>query len=251
MADAAGISLLAAFAAGLISFLSPCVAPLMPGYLSLISGATFDGERITGGSGRRVLIASVAFVAGFTLVFVVMGAGASAFGGAIAQYRRLITVIAGAIMIVMGLFVSGLLRLPWLYRERRLHRDVGRALTPSETMLLGMAFGFGWTPCIGPLLASILVYTSASETIGRGTVLLLAYSIGLGVPFIALGVGVGRALTAIRWITSHYQVISAVSGAILIVLGVMFLSDRFYYVTVATQHFNAQFVAPITTRYGL
>ncbi|HUZ01918.1 MAG TPA: cytochrome c biogenesis protein CcdA [Thermomicrobiaceae bacterium] len=251
MANAAGISLLAAFAAGLISFLSPCVAPLMPGYLSLISGATFDGERIAGGAGRRVLVASLAFVAGFTLVFVVMGASASAFGGFIAQYRRLLTVIAGAIMILMGLFISGLLRLPWLYRERRIHHEVGRALTTSETMLLGMAFGFGWTPCIGPLLASILVYTSATETVGRGTVLLLAYSFGLGVPFIALGVGVGRALTAIRWITAHYRVISAVSGAILVVLGLMFLTDRFFYVTIATQRFNAQFVAPITSRYGL
>lgn len=250
--SAASISIAAAFAAGVISFLSPCIAPLVPGYLSIISGVTFDGKRRADGSGRRVLTASLVFVAGFSLVFVVLGASASAAGGLVAQHRRLIDLFAGGVMIVMGLFVIGALQLPALYRDRRFHLMVaGRSLTRSETMLLGMAFGFGWTPCVGPLLASILVYTSTAETIQRGTILLLAYSLGLGVPFVAVGVGVGRALTAMRWVTRHYRAISSVSGTILIVLGLLFLTDRFFYFNVAAQRFYAQVVVPLTGRVGL
>lgn len=256
--SAGNLSILAAFAAGLLSFISPCVAPLMPGYLSLISGASVGQvSAVPGGEGAagRVLRTSLYFVAGFTLVFVVLGASASAVGGLLAEHRVLLNRVAGGIMILMGLFVAGALRLPWLYRERRFHPDVKvnaqRTLTRSETMLLGMAFGFGWTPCIGPLLGSILIYTSTADTVQRGTLLLLAYSIGLGVPFVALGLGVGRILGAIRWVTRHYGVVSALSGATLVVLGVLFLTDRFLYFNIAAQRFFTDVFVPVSGKVGL
>jgi cytochrome c-type biogenesis protein len=248
-ADVSSLGIVAAFVAGVISFISPCVAPLVPGYLSLISGTTVgDGSDATGNS-RRILTSSLLFVVGFTLVFVVLGASASAIGEFID--RQLLNRIAGVIMIVMGLFVIGALQLPWLYRERRFHPAVNRSLTRSETVLLGMAFGFGWTPCIGPLLASILIYTSAAETVGRGTILLLAYSLGLGLPFIIVGVGVGRALGAMRWVTRHYRAVSLVSGGTLILLGTLFVTDRFFYFSIAAQRFYYQVISPLVGQYGL
>ena len=233
------LSLAAAFVAGLASFLSPCVAPLVPGYLSLISGSSFADPGLTP-SVRRTTQASLVFVAGFSLVFITLGVTASSVGGAFDLHRQAIDRVAGLFMVVMGLFVAGALQLPWLYRERRFHPTINRSLTSSETLLLGMAFGFGWTPCIGPLLASILVYTSAAATVGRGTVLLLAYSLGLGLPFLAVGLGIGRATVALRWITRHYRAISLVSGATLILFGVLLLTGRVFFVSLNAQRLYDQ-----------
>ncbi len=245
MADAASLSLVAAFGAGIVSFISPCVAPVVPGYLSLISGVTVDGSKQDSDAMKRLLVASLIFVAGFTLVFVALGVTASGIGGLLQQHRLLMNRLSGIFMILAGLFVVGLFQLPWLYREKRFHPSFSRTLTRSETLLLGMAFGFGWTPCIGPLLVSILVYASASDTAARGTLLLLSYSLGLGVPFILVGVGIGRLLGALRWITRNYQVISAVSGTTLIVTGVLFLTNRFFYLNAMSQHLYSQFVQPL------
>jgi cytochrome c-type biogenesis protein len=247
VADAASLSLIAAFGAGAISFISPCVAPVVPGYLSLISGVTVDGtarDTDTAAS-RRLFVASLVFVAGFTLVFVALGVTAGGFGGLLQQNRMLMNRLAGGFMILAGLFIMGLFQLPWLYRERRFHPTYTRSLTRSETLLLGMAFGFGWTPCIGPLLVTILVYASASDTAARGTLLLLSYSLGLGLPFIVIGVGVGRLLGALRWITRHYQVISVLSGGTLIVTGILFLTNRFFYMNVMSQRMFDQVVQPL------
>jgi cytochrome c-type biogenesis protein len=245
VADAASLSLVAAFGAGVISFVSPCVAPVVPGYLSLISGVTVDGTTKDTAASKRLLIASLIFVAGFTLVFVALGVTAGGFGGLLQQNRILMNRLAGAFMILAGLFIMGLFQLPWLYRERRFHPTYTRSLTRSETLLLGMAFGFGWTPCIGPLLVTILVYASASDTAARGTLLLLSYSLGLGLPFIVIGVGVGRLLGALRWITRHYQVISVLSGATLMVTGFLFLTNRFFYLNVMSQRMFDQVVQPL------
>ncbi len=245
MVDAAGLSLFAAFGAGVVSFVSPCVAPVVPGYLSLISGVTIDGKKQDSDAIRRLLVASLVFVSGFTLVFVALGVSAGSVGGLLQQHRLLMNRLSGIFMILAGLFVVGLFQLPWLYRERRFHPSYSRSLTRSETLLLGMAFGFGWTPCIGPLLVSILVYASASDTAARGTLLLLAYSLGLGLPFILVGVGIGRLLGALRWITRHYQIISALSGATLIVTGLLFVTNRFFYLNVMSQRMYDQIVQPL------
>jgi cytochrome c-type biogenesis protein len=245
VADAASLSLLAAFGAGVISFVSPCVAPVVPGYLSLISGITVDGKTQSVDASKRLLFASLVFVAGFTLVFVVLGVTAGSFGNLLQQNRLVMNRLAGAFMILAGFFLMGLFQLPVLLRERRFHPTYNRSLTRSETLLLGMAFGFGWTPCIGPLLVTILVYASASDTAARGTLLLLSYSLGLGLPFIIIGVGVGRLLGALRWITRHYQAISIVSGATLVLTGVLCLTNRFFYLNVMSQRLFDQVVQPL------
>ncbi|MGA7672429.1 MAG: cytochrome c biogenesis protein CcdA [Nitrolancea sp.] len=245
MADAASLSLFAAFGAGVVSFVSPCVAPVVPGYLSLISGITVDGSKQNSDAIKRLLVASMIFVSGFTLVFVALGVSAGSVGGLLQQHRLLLNHLSGAFMILAGLFLVGLFQLPVLLRERRFHPNYQRSLTRSETLLLGMAFGFGWTPCIGPLLVTILVYASASDTAARGTLLLLSYSLGLGVPFILVGVGIGRLLGALHWITRHYQVISTISGATLIVTGFLFLTDRFFYLNVMSQRMYDQVVQPL------
>jgi cytochrome c-type biogenesis protein len=245
VADAASLSLFAAFGAGVVSFVSPCVAPVVPGYLSLISGVTIDGSKQNSDALKRLTIASLIFVSGFTLVFVALGVSAGSVGGLLQTHRLLMNRLSGAFMILAGLFVIGLFQLPWLYRERRFHPSFSRSLTRSETLLLGMAFGFGWTPCIGPLLVSILVYASASDTAARGTLLLLAYSLGLGLPFILVGIGIGRLLGALRWITRHYQVISAISGATLVITGVLFLTNRFFYMNVMSQRMYDQIIQPL------
>ncbi|MHB1131610.1 MAG: cytochrome c biogenesis CcdA family protein [Chloroflexota bacterium] len=170
---------LVAFAAGLLSFLSPCVAPLVPGYLAYVSGYSVDA---IGANGRvqtwRVARACLFFVLGFSAIFVLLGASAGLLGGFLDEYRRPLNRLAGAVMIVMGLFVIGLIRLAWLYRDLRFH-PAAAPHGPASTLLLGAAFGVGWTPCIGPVLASILFYAGTAETAGRGALLLLAYSLGL------------------------------------------------------------------------
>ncbi len=226
---------LVAFGAGLLSFLSPCVVPLVPGYLSYVSGISVqDLSRGQSGQTRHVLVSCLLFVAGFSLVFVLLGASASLFGGFLEEYRRPLNRVAGGVMILMGLFVIGLIRVPQLYQERRFHM-VGRSFGRGGTVLLGMAFAFGWTPCVGPILASILFYAGAAETAVRGALLLLAYSLGLGVPFVLAGLGFSRAVGALGWVKRHFQLINGISGALLVAVGVIFITDRFFYLSVAAQ----------------
>jgi cytochrome c-type biogenesis protein len=156
------------------------------------------------------------------------------FGSALEEYRRPLARISGAIMIVMGLVILGGARLPFLMRERRFHPD-RLSFTASETLLVGMAFGFGWTPCFGPILASILVYTSTVETVREGTLLLTAYSLGLGLPFLVVGLGLSRLQRLTRAISRHGGAVIAASGAALIAIGVLFVSGQMFRIAVAGQ----------------
>ncbi len=217
-----------AFLAGLLSFLSPCVAPIVPGYLSLVSGVaigTSTGERR---QTERVVIASVLFVLGFSAVLVTLGALAGAAGGMLEGQRGLLTRLSGVVMVVMGLVVLGLVRAPFLYRERRFH-FIDRPYGPLGTVLIGMAFGFGWTPCIGPVLASILLYAGSVETAQGGAVLLLAYAAGLGVPFIAAAIGYSRFVSTLGWVRRRLPLLNAVSGALLVGMGALFATNQGYY----------------------
>jgi len=229
---------LVAFAAGLLSFLSPCVAPLVPGYLSYVSGVSTD-ELAQGGRAQtwRVLQSCLLFVLGFSVVFVLLGASASLLGGFLDEYRRPLNRLAGLVMVLMGLFVAGLLKSQWLYRDRRFHSSGGR-FGPGGNVLLGTAFAFGWTPCIGPILASILFYAGTAETASRGALLLLVYSLGLGLPFILAGLGFSRAMGAIGWAKRHYTLINRVSGSLLVLVGILFLTDRFFYLSIAMQRLS-------------
>jgi cytochrome c-type biogenesis protein len=218
-----------AFAAGLVSFVTPCVLPLVPGYLSAVSGTE------VGVGGKRVVAASVPFIAGFTLVFVALGAAAGAAGGLFAD-QRLLRMVAGLIVVVFGFAFSGLLPFPWLDRMAAPELVEG-ARRRGSSALLGGAFGVCAAPCIGPVLASILALAGEGSTAAQGSLLLLVYSAGLALPFVLVGVGFDRAMGASRWLRNRYGVLRAVSGALLVALGLLLFFDRFWWISVGFNRF--------------
>jgi cytochrome c-type biogenesis protein len=231
MRDVAG-RIPVAFAAGFISFVAPCVLPLVPGYLSAVSAVEAGklGER---GVARRVLRASVPFVLGFTVVFVALGAAAGAAGGAISPNSRSLLEVAGLITVVFGLAFMGLL--PW--PERLVVPGlVGGARRTGSNALLGAAFAVCAAPCVGPVLASILVLAADSSTVARGSVLLAAYSAGLAVPFLLAGIAFARAMGAFRWLRNRYVYIRAVSGATLVAIGLLLFFDRLWWLRAGISH---------------
>jgi cytochrome c-type biogenesis protein len=215
-----------AFVAGLVSFATPCVLPLVPGYLAVVSGQE------VGVGGRRVLLASLPFVAGFTAVFVALGAAAAAAGGLFGENRELLLMVAGLLVVVLGFAMMGVLPLPFLDRLAAPGLVQGARQTGSAA-LLGGAFGLCAAPCVGPVLASILALASEGQTVAQGTILLLVYSAGLAVPFLAVGVGVDRAMGAFRWLRDHYRTLRIVAGALLVGLGLLLFFDRFWWLNVA------------------
>lgn len=234
------VSLLAAFGAGLLSFISPCVLPLVPGYLSYISGLSLDEMRGTAmiagggtvavgqpvGARRQVVIASLAFIIGFSLVFVSLGAAASAIGQFLLQRQEIFNRLAGAVIVVFGLHTMGVLRIEWLYQEKR----VQTSRKPAGVFgagLVGVAFAFGWTPCIGPILTGILALASSQDTIAQGVRLLAVYSLGLGVPFMATALMMDRFFAAMGRIRRHYHAIELVSGALLVIIGLLIFTNKF------------------------
>ena len=217
-----------AFAAGFVSFLAPCVLPLVPGYLSAVS-AVDPAQLGKRGTARRVTVASLPFIAGFTLLFVLLGAGAGAAGGSLVHNQRVLQEIAGFIVIVLGLALVGLLPVP----ERLIAPGlVGGAQRRGSGLLLGAAFAVCAAPCVGPVLASILILAGDSNTAWEGSLLLFAYSLGLAVPFLLAGIAFTRAMGAFRWLRDHYTVIRVVSGSILIALGLLLFFDRYWWLRV-------------------
>lgn len=221
---ATDVSLPAALAAGLISFLSPCVLPLVPPYLCYLTGATLDelGDAGARETRRDTLVASLLFVAGFTTVFVALGATASALGTLVRQFSTVLSLLSGIAIIVMGLHFVGLFRLGLLYREARL--EVRRPAGLWSAYVMGLAFAFGWTPCIGPILAAILAVAGSEATVARGAGLLLAYSAGLGLPFVAAALAIGGFVRFIKRFRAHFQTVERVAGVLLVVTGVAFLT---------------------------
>jgi len=215
-----------AYLAGLVSVITPCVLPLVPGYLSAVSAVEADrlGER---GVARRIVVASIPFVLGFTIVFVALGAGAAAIGGYVDAQRR--NEIAGFLLIVLGLTFMGLL--PWPNRVVA-PGLLDTARRSGSSALLGAAFAVCAAPCIGAVLASVLVLAGDSATVLRGSVLLFAYSIGIASAFVLAGIAFARAMGAFRWLRDHYGVIQFVSGAILVGLGVLLFFHRDWWLRV-------------------
>lgn len=206
----------AAFAAGFVSFLSPCVLPLIPGYLSFVSGVGFDE---LGARPRRVTITTGAFVAGFTVMFVALGAGAALFGNALLSNRRPIEIVAGVFIVLAGLMIAGAPLPRALLAERRLRVGGGRGGVTA--LLAGVAFAVGWSPCLGPTLAAILALAAGSGSAEEGAILLAVYSIGLGIPFLLFGLLFTRALGLVRALRRHWRVVSVGSGALLVTFGVL------------------------------
>lgn len=217
---------LVAFAAGMLSFLSPCVLPLVPGYLSLMSGVgTSQLAVATRTDTRRLLRSTLLFVAGFTVVFVALGASASALGQVLTDHQRGLEQVAGVVTIVMGLVMAGIVNPAFLSREKRVQVSPAR-LGSWAPPVMGVTFAFGWTPCLGPVLASVLSLAAAESTLARGVALLFAYSLGLGVPFVAAGVAFGRLTGAFAWAKRHHRGLNVVSGLLLAGFGFLLLTNR-------------------------
>jgi cytochrome c-type biogenesis protein len=209
-----------AFSAGLLSFATPCVLPLVPAYLGAIGARSTDP--------RRSLQASLPFVLGFSLVFIALGAGAGLAGGALTDHRADLIRLAGIVIVAMGLVMLGLIPIPGL--ERTFSPGLERAHASGSSMLLGCAFGLAWTPCLGPVLGSIMTLAATGATALRGAALLAAYAAGLAVPFLVAGVALGRVMSAARVVRDRYALVRVLSGAVLIVAGLLVFFDKTYLV---------------------
>ena len=228
------VGFVVAFTAGLLSFLSPCVLPLIPSYVTFITGLSLDDATQ---ARRAALVHSLLFVLGFSLIFIALGAGATALGRLLIAYRDVITKVGGVLIIVFGLYLLGLFNVAAFARERRVHLS-DKPAGYMGTVLVGIAFGAGWTPCIGPILGSILIYTSSAADLNRGLVLLLAYSLGLAVPFVASALALQRFLGFFTRVRSKLLVLSRASGALLVVVGVLMITNQFTRLATRLQAFT-------------
>lgn len=221
------VSYPAAFAAGLLSFFSPCILPLVPAYFTFITGYSLDD--ITGADGRQrraaVMRATGAYVLGFSLVFVLLGASASLLGSLIFDYRNAIRIAGGVVILLFGVHLTGLIRLRWLEFERRIHLD-RKPVHLLGTFLVGMAFGAGWSPCIGPLLGSILIVAGSQESVWQGIGLLSLYAAGLAIPFLALSAFAHLLVAFVRRATKAMRAFNLAAGLLLIAMGLMLLTNR-------------------------
>jgi cytochrome c-type biogenesis protein len=222
------VSLIAAFAAGFLSFVSPCVLPLIPGYISFVSGVSVEemrGDAPPATSRLQVFVTSLAFVIGFSLVFITLGASATAIGKFLFAKLPLLTKIAGVVLIIFGLHTMGVFRLAFLETEKRVHAQ-RKPAGPLGAMLVGIAFAFGWTPCIGPILGGILAIAGSRNSVGEGITLLAVYSLGLGIPFLLTSLAINRFFGAAKRIRRYYHAIELTSGALLVAIGVLILTGQ-------------------------
>jgi cytochrome c-type biogenesis protein len=227
------VGYVAAFAGGVVSFASPCVLPVVPGYLSVITG--LDTAELTAGARRhllRVARDTGLFVAGFSTVFIGLGLTATSLGRGLVHHQATLTRVSGLIVLAMGLLVAGslVLRAPWLYGEKRFHPQLSR-FGPFAAPVAGAAFGFGWTPCIGPVLGSVLAVAATSGSTGHGAALLAAYSLGLGVPFLATGLAFARLTGLFGWVRRRFTAITLASAISLAGFGVLLTLNRLTTVT--------------------
>jgi len=218
---------IAAFLAGLVSFLSPCVLPLVPGYVSLISGVGVEQLKAQESQLlRKVMLNSVAFILGFSVVFITLGAVATEVSQALSRYRSTLAQIAGVVIILFGLHLTGVFKIKALYTDARLHSVKGGS-TAWGAFVIGFAFAFGWTPCVGPVLTVILTFAAAQDSITKGIMLLAVYSMGLAVPFLLTALGVERFLKFYSRFRAHMHAIEVASGVLLVALGILLVLGRF------------------------
>ena len=229
MAQPQDVSTLIAFSAGLLSFASPCVLPLVPSYVTYITGVSF--KDLTDAETRSrvrwaTIFHSLLFICGFSLVFIVMGASASYLGQILARYQNLIMKIGGVLIIILGISFTGIINLPFLQMERRFELKK-KPLGYIGSFLVGIVFAAGWTPCVGPILSTILIYASTAKKFTTGILLLAAYSLGLGIPFFLSSLAFSSFLSAFQKIKRYMRVVTIVSGCFLIAIGILFLTDTF------------------------
>jgi len=224
-----------AFLAGLASFLTPCVLPLVPGYVSLISGAGVEElKNQEAGLLGKVMVNSLSFVLGFSIVFITLGALATEVGQLASQYKSVLAEAAGVLVILFGLHLTGILRIKAFYADKRLHGVKGGS-TAWGAFVIGFAFAFGWTPCVGPILSAILYIASTQNSVGKGILLLTVYSLGLAVPFLLTALGIERFMKFYVGFRRYMHAVEVASGALLIVLGLLLVSGKF---TVLSRYFS-------------
>jgi cytochrome c-type biogenesis protein len=223
------VSLVAAFAAGFLSFISPCVLPLIPGYISFVSGASLEEMRgsapVPSKSRRQIFLTSLAFVVGFSLVFIALGASATAVGHFLLRRLPLLAKIAGVVIIIFGLHTMGVFKIGLLETEKRVHSRQ-KPIGLLGALLVGIAFACGWTPCIGPILGGILAIAGSKNTVSEGVLLLAVFSAGLGIPFLITSLAINQFFRATARIRKHYHAIEVASGALLIAIGVLILTGQ-------------------------
>ncbi len=243
------VTLFGAFVAGVVSFISPCVLPLIPGYLSFISGVSLEEMRgmpvaaagggasalavpaaaatgVSDAAKRQVIITSLFFVLGFSMVFVALGASASVLGQFLMERLTILGKIAGVLLIIFGLHTIGVFKISWLLQEKRVHVQ-SKPAGMVGAMVVGISFAFGWTPCIGPILSAILLVAAQQESVNQGIVLLSVYSLGLAIPFLLTALAINQFFVAFKKIRRHYHTIEIVSGLLMIVIGVLIFTNRF------------------------
>ena len=225
MVDLSAFGLLTAFGGGIISFLSPCVLPLVPGYMSYVAGDTLSNAHTTGDRTRRLAVfgLSLCFVAGFTTVFVALGASASALGQLLLRYKYEANIVGGVIVIMFGLFMIGMVKLPWLQRDLRFHGNI-KGARPLGAYLIGLAFAFGWSPCIGPVLGVILTVSAATATVSNGIALLAAYSLGLGVPFLVTALFTSALLKRLKSMRRTGRWLQIGAGVAMVFMGIAMIT---------------------------
>lgn len=219
-------SLIIAFLGGVVSFISPCVIPLLPAYLSFLTGLSPD-ELKEQKNGSQIIIPALLFVLGFTVVFVALGATASVLGSFMRSYQRIFTIVGGALVVLFGIFMTGIIKVPWLYSEKRLDLSKTKSLGRFSGFFMGMAFAAGWTPCIGPVLGSILTLASATSSANQGVLLLFVYSLGLAVPFMVVALMFGYFAPYLKFISRYSVVINRIAGVILIMVGLLIATGMF------------------------
>lgn len=238
MEASGSLGIFIAFTAGILSFLSPCVLPLVPSYVSFITGMNLEDLQH---SRRTTLIHAALFVAGFTLIFLALGAGATVFGQLMLRNRDIISRVGGALIIVFGLYLLGVFNLGFLMKDTRLHL-ADKPLGYFGTLFVGIAFGAGWSPCIGPILGAILTMAANEADLGRGLGLLLAYSMGLAVPFMAAALMVDRFLATFAKVRKHMVWVNRIAGLLLIFIGVLMITNRFTMLANWLQDFTPEWI---------
>jgi cytochrome c-type biogenesis protein len=231
------VSLFGAFVAGVLSFISPCVLPLIPGYLSFISGVSLEEMRgmpggtvaaggVSAAAKRQVIITSLFFILGFSLVFVTLGASATYLGQFLMERLTMFGKVAGVLLIIFGLHTIGVFKIPFLLNEARVQANTKPA-SVIGAVIVGISFAFGWTPCIGPILSAILLVAAQQDSVGQGIVLLSTYSLGLAIPFLLTALAINQFFVAFAKIRRYYHAIEIVSGTLMIIIGVLIFTNRF------------------------
>ncbi len=220
------VNIITALVAGVLSFVSPCVLPLIPAYISYISGASLQEIQSGEVSSKKIIINSIAFVLGFSTVFVLLGASATLIGKALLRHMNTFKIVAGIIIIIFGLHTTGLIRLKFLNYEKKVQIKKSNSATLIGAYLIGLAFAAGWTPCVGPILGAILVTASTYTTMWKGILLLIVYSLGLGIPFILTAWAINKFFVAFKKIRKYFHTIEIVSGILLIIVGLLLIFTK-------------------------